>query len=148
MSRRSRPDGRRVRAALLAPAIVLLAGLAGCGTGGSAERKEVSGIVTRFYSAIEADDGDRACDLLSQDTLEQLESQSEQTCHSVITRLDLHPAPVAASHVFITNAQVRLANDELAFLGREPEGWKLTAIGCQPGAGKPRNRPAECQVES
>jgi hypothetical protein len=130
--------------------LVVLACLAlsGCGTGGRAESKEVGGIVSRFYSAIRAKDGVRACELLSQDTLDQLESQSQQTCHSVITRLDLHPAPVAAAHVFITNAQVRLANDELAFLGREPGGWKLTAIGCQPGPGKPRNRPADCEVES
>jgi hypothetical protein len=128
-------------------AVALTAALAGCG-GGTTQEKEVGGIVTRFYSAIDAGDGGRACELLSQDTIEQLESQTQQTCDGVIARLDLHPAPVAASHVFMTNAQVRLANDELAFLGREPEGWKLTAIGCQPGPGRPRDRPAECEVES
>jgi hypothetical protein len=122
--------------------------VAGCGTGGQSEKKEVGGVVTRFYSAIEADDGEGACDLLSQDTLEQLEGQTQQRCPAVITRLDFHPAPVSASHVFITNAQVRLANDEVAFLGREPEGWKLTAIGCQPGPGQPRSRPADCEVRS
>jgi hypothetical protein len=125
----------------------LAAALAGCG-GGQSQEKEVGGVVTRFYSAIEAGDGERACDQLSQDTLEQLEAQTQQRCPSVITRLELHPAPVSASHVFITNAQVRLANDELAFLGREPEGWKLTAVGCQPGPGQPQSRPADCEVES
>lgn len=134
------------RAVLVACAVSVA--LAGCGTGGSAESAEVAGIVERFYSALDAGDGGRACELLSQDTLEQLEGQTQQSCDSAITRLDFHPAPVSASHVFIVNAQVRLANDELAFLGREHEGWKLTAVGCRPAAGMPRSRPADCEVES
>ena len=129
-------------------ACLLSVTLAGCGLGGSAQTEEVAGIAERFYSAIEAEDGERACDLLSQDTLEQLEGQSQQRCPAVITRLDFQPAPVKAAHVFITSAQVRLANDELAFLAREPEGWKLTAIGCQPARGRPHEHPADCELKS
>ena len=69
-------------------------------------------------------------------------------CTEAVLEVDYHPAPVQASHVFITNAQVRLANDELAFLGRYPEGWLLTAIACMPARGTAQENPAQCAVRA
>jgi hypothetical protein len=42
---------------------------------------------------------------------------------------------------------VRLGQ-EVAFLGREPGGWKIDAVGCHPAAGLPRDRPADCEVDA
>ncbi len=33
-------------------------------------------------------------------------------------------------------------------LGREADGWKLSAIACKAEKGKPSDRPFECEVES
>ena len=52
------------------------------------------------------------------------------------------------AEVFVTNARVEVAGGESAYLGREPTGWKLTAVGCKPADGKPAARPLECEVES
>ena len=132
--------------AFLACAVVL--GLTGCGIGGRAQGREVAGVVERFYAAVEAGDGRRACDLLSQELLEQVQEQAQMPCAEAVLRLDYHAAPVKASHVFITNAQVRLANDELAFLSRYPEGWLLTAVACMPARGTAHENPADCGGEA
>ncbi len=52
------------------------------------------------------------------------------------------------TEVFITNAKVDLSGGESAFLSREDDGWKLSAIACKPEKGKPADRPFECEVES
>jgi len=50
--------------------------------------------------------------------------------------------------VFATNAKVDLSSGESAYLSPEPAGWKLSAIGCKPEEGKPRDRPLDCEVEA
>ena len=127
---------------------VLVAGvlLTGCGT--SDDRDQARGVVDRFYTAIRQDEAETACAQLSASTVKQLESQSGQSCRSVITRLDLKGGAIADAHVYITNARVALRTGESAFLDRETDGWKLTAIGCRPEEGRPRDRPFDCEVEA
>ena len=55
---------------------------------------------------------------------------------------------MAETEVFITNARVDVSSGESAYLGREPAGWKLSAIGCKPEQGKPRDRPLDCAVQA
>jgi hypothetical protein len=43
---------------------------------------------------------------------------------------------------------VDLAGGESAFLAPEQGTWKLSAVGCAPEAGKPHDRPFECEVEA
>jgi hypothetical protein len=125
-----------------------LTALTGCGSAGKAETDEVRGVVQRFYAALKTGDAEAACRELSEHAIEQLQSQSGQTCNAVIGRLDLQGGPVDSADVFITGAIVRLGGGEMEFLGRDPGGWKLDAIGCQPAPGKPRDRPADCELES
>ncbi len=130
----------------LAPFLLLVALLAGCGTGD--DREQVEAVVERFYAAIEADEAQAACEELGQSTLEQLESQSQQSCEDVITRLEYEGGSIVEAEVYITNAKVDLDSGESAFLSREDDGWKLSAIACKAEKGKPADRPFECEVEA
>ena len=132
------------RALVLAALLALFA--LGCGT--SDDRDQARAVVERFYAAIEADQAEEACEQLSDSTLEQLESQTGQSCEGVITRLEYSPGAVVETEVFITNAKVDLDSGESAFLAREDDGWKLSAIACKPEKGKPADRPFECEVEA
>ncbi len=116
----------------------------GCGT--SDDRQESREAVERFYAAIEADRGDDACAELSVPARQELESQEDKACGAAVTELKLEGGAVAVSRVFATNAKVDLRSGESAFLSREAEGWKLSAVGCKPEDGKPRDRPFDCEL--
>jgi hypothetical protein len=131
---------------LPAPLLLLLALLAGCGT--SEDRDESRATVERFYEAIREDDAEVACEQLGESLREQVESQAQQSCEAVITRFAFEGDEVARVEVYITNAKVDLRNGESAFLSREDDGWKLSAIDCRPEKGKPADRPFECEAES
>jgi hypothetical protein len=49
--------------------------------------------------------------------------------------------------IYITNARVSLASGESMFLSEESQGWRLSALGCQP-QGKPTNEPFDCELEA
>jgi hypothetical protein len=131
----------------VATCAVLLVALAagGCGTGG--DRAQARQVVERFYAAIAAHHPDVACRQLSASTQKQLESQSKQSCPSVIDRLQLGSGGVVGVYVAIINAKVDVRGNESAFLGKEPAGWRITAAGCKATQGKPRDRPLECEVQ-
>ena len=130
----------------LAPFVLLAALLAGCGTGD--DREQAEAVVERFYAAIDAGEAQAACEELGDSTLEQLESQSQQSCEDVITRLEYEGGSIVKAEVYITNAKVDLDSGESAFLSREDDGWKLSAIACKAEKGKAADRPFECEVES
>jgi hypothetical protein len=132
------------RSALLLLALVAV--LPGCGT--SDDRAQARGVVERFYDAVRHDRAEEACAQLSDSTVKQLESQSGQSCPGVITRLHYTGGAVVAARVYITNAKVDLRNGESAFLDRDPTGWKISAVGCRPEEGKPRDRPFQCEAEA
>ena len=125
---------------------LLTASLVGCGT--SDDREQAREAVARFYDAVRGGDGAAACAELGRPLLEQVESQTQQSCRGVIARFDYEGGAIVSTEVYITNAKVDLASGESAFLSREADGWKLSAIACEAVGGKPADRPFECEVEA
>jgi hypothetical protein len=125
-----------------------LALLPGCGT--SDDRDQARATVERFYAAVEAQDPAAACDQLGDALLEAVESQTQtqRACEDVIVGFEYEPGAVDRTEVHVTNAKVDLASGESAFLSRETDGWKLSAIACRPEKGKPADRPFECEAEA
>ena len=119
---------------------------AGCGT--ADDRDQARAAVERFYAAIGEDDGEGACDELGESLVEEVESQTGRSCPEAITGFEYEGGSVASTEVYVTNAKVDLGSGESAFLGREADGWKLSAIGCKAEDGKPGDRPFDCEVES
>jgi ABC-type glycerol-3-phosphate transport system substrate-binding protein len=132
---------RRLVFVLLAVAL-----LAGCGT--SDDQTQARATTERFYAAMRAHDGTRACAQLSQEAIKSLEQQESKPCRAAVRSLQLQGGRVLRTRVYITNAIVDLSGGEYAFLGREPTGWKLDAVGCRFDQGKPRDRPADCEAEA
>src|SRR5215212_4134818 len=82
-------------------AAALLAG--GCGT--SDDREQSRATVERFYDAIRHDDAEAACEELGESLLEQVESQTQQSCRGVITRFEYEGEAVVSTEVDITKAK-------------------------------------------
>ena len=136
------------RRALTGIALALLAGALSTGCGTEDDRDQVRAVVDRFYDAVRRDDGQAACDQLSQSTREELESQEERPCDEAVTRLNFEGGAIADADVYITNAEVGLRTGEHAFLSQERGAWKLSAIGCRAQEGRPRDRPFDCEAEA
>ena len=130
---------------LLLPTLVALS-LSGCSTAPESDGPREATV--QFYDAIRDDRGRDACALVSDPTVEQLESQESSACRDAITELDHEGGTVANVHVFITSAKVDLTSGESVFLDKGPDGWKLSAIACKVEEGKPRDRPLDCEVEA
>jgi hypothetical protein len=127
--------------------VLLLAALAsGCARGG--DREAVQAVTDRFYAAFEADDGAAACAQLSTDTREELESQEQEACAEAIGSLQLDGGDLTRIQVYVTNAKADLTSGESAFLSHTADGWRLSALGCQPVEGKPADRPYDCELEA
>jgi hypothetical protein len=127
---------------------VALCALAMAGCGQSADRDAVRTVTDRFYTAVAAHEGSLACAQLSKETLKQLEQDEKAACPEAIGAAGLSPARIARVEVFITNAKVDLANGASAFLERTTAGWRISALGCRPTGGDPRQEPLGCAVES
>jgi len=118
----------------------------GCGVGD--DRAAARAAAERFYMAIGDDDGAAACQELGEDTVKELESQSGDECAEAVTQLELEGAAVTRVDVYATSAQVELESGESAFLSPEGTSWRLSAVGCKPEEGKPRDRPLDCELEA
>lgn len=128
------------------PVLAAVLALPACGT--SDDRAQARATTERFAAALRSHDGSAACGQLTAAARQQLASQSGQSCRAVITRLKLSDGPVRRVEVFVTNARVELGGQESAYLDREPQGWRLSALGCKPQQGKPRDRPLNCEVQA
>ena len=127
---------------LLLVAVVLTA-TAGCaGRGGSADNTAVRDQTLAFFAATTAHDGDKACAALAPRAAKSLESDGSD-CGDAIDKLGLSGGTVNEVQVWGDRAQVRLTTDTV-FLARFPQGWRLTAAGCEP---RPAG-PYECDVEA
>ena len=117
--------------------------LAGCGTG---EREtDVAAVAERFHAALAAEDGQRACDELSEETASKLEQQEDAPCEEAILEIELPTGgTVADTRVEMTSALARLAEGGSDFLDEGPDGWKVSAAGCDPTV---PDQPYQCLLE-
>ena len=118
--------------------------LAGCGTG--ADERAARAATERFYSAVQAHEGQTACALLDPDTSSQLvKDEQEPDCASAVLKLELHGTRATSVSVYATAAQVRLDGGDTVFLGFTRNGWRIDAVGCRTASG---GGPLECEEES
>ncbi len=130
------------RAALLACLLALA--IAGCGT---AEREEDAGAVAqRFHTALEGEDGQAACAALNGETASKLEDQEKRPCEEAILSLELPKGgTVAHTGVYVTSAVTTLEEGGTDFLDEGPDGWRVSAAGCEPTA---PSQPYDCELEN
>lgn len=123
---------------------LLLLALAGCGT---ADREDdATAVAQRFHAALERGDGQSACDALSEETASKLEQEEKKPCEQAIVSLDLPKGgTVADARVYMTSAFAQLAEGGTDFLDEGPEGWKVSAAGCEPTA---PSQPYDCPLEN
>jgi hypothetical protein len=144
---RMRTPGHEVP--VVGPGVALLAcllalALAGCGTGD--REHDASAVAQRFHAALEAGDGQAACHELSEESASKLEQQEKKPCEEAIVSLDLPKGgTVAEAGVYLTSAFAQLAEGGTDFLDEGPDGWKVSAAGCEPTA---PSQPYDCPVEN
>ena len=130
----------------LCTSALLLCALAGAGCGTSADRDQARTAAERLYAAVDADDGAAACRELSEQAVEELESQEQSPCDEAILDLDLQtPATADSVEVFITSAAVHLSGGDTVFLDETPDGWRVSAAGCREQSS---SAPAQCEVQA
>ena len=125
-------------------ACLLALTLAGCGT---ADREADAGAAAqRFHAALEQGDGQAACDQLNAETASKLEKQEKQPCAEAILSLELPKGgTVADTRVYVTSAFTTLAEGGSDFLDEGPNGWRVSAAGCEPTA---PSQPYDCELEN
>jgi hypothetical protein len=131
------------RRALLTACLVALP-LAACGTGG--RERDAAAVAERFHAALERGDAQTACDQLSEETASKLEQQEGKPCEQAILTMKLPKGGSAAvRRVEVTSAYIGLAEGSADFLDEGPEGWKISAAGCEPGSSS--DQPYDCEVQ-
>lgn len=132
----------------MGPRVVLFACLlalaaSGCGT---ADREDDAAAVSaRFHAALEKGDGQVACDQLAEQTASKLEQQEQRPCEEAILELELPKGgTVAVRRVEMRSAYTRLAEGGADFLDEGPDGWRISAAGCEPTS---PGQPYECELE-
>jgi len=122
---------------------VLALALAGCGTANREDDAE--SVAQRFHTALEDDDGQTACGQLSEETASKLEQQEKKPCEEAVLSLELPKgATVADTRVYVTGALATLAEGGSDFLDEGPDGWRVSAAGCEPTA---PSQPYDCELE-
>lgn len=122
---------RHRRLASTAAAVVMAATAAGCG---EAQDAPPLAVADSFRGHLHDGEGAPACALLSATTRAELEATSGKPCESAILEEHL-PAAGGGDDVarFGSMARVRYADDVL-FLARFPDGWRVMAAGCVPAS--------------
>jgi hypothetical protein len=95
-----------------------------------------------FNEALSASNADAACGWLAPETLSELEDSVGEPCSEALLDEDVEPGGVERVAVYGQSAFVQTATSAL-FLGRFPDGWRVTAAGCEP---RP-DLPYDCAVE-
>ncbi|HUR75930.1 MAG TPA: hypothetical protein VMZ00_16730 [Sporichthya sp.] len=123
-------------------ALIVLAptALGGCtSTPGSASARAAA---QSFYDALAAQDVRTACGRLAPQTLSKLEDSAGKPCTDALPEQKIEPGRIQRIAVYGHSAFVQ-TESSAAFLGRFPDGWRLTAAGCDPR----RGLPYDCAVE-
>jgi len=129
-------------------AIVVVLGASALGACGVADDRAASrATVERFADAQRRGDGAAACALLGDEAVRTLVEQEGGPCRRAVRSVELGGRRITRVKVYITSAKVDLAGAASAFLDREPEGWRLSAVGCRPSEGKPADRPLDCELD-
>ena len=103
-------------------------------------------MVQRFHAALESGDGRAACGELSEATSSKLERQEQKPCEEAILSLTLPKnGTVADTRVYVTSALATLAEGGSDFLDEGPDGWRVSAAGCEPTA---PSQPYDCELEN
>jgi len=128
---------------LLRHQVVGLCALAAlCGCSSDLTQREAAGAALEFVRASPA----VACQLLAPDTLEELSSDAGTSCAVALAELNLpRTGSVRSVEVAGESAQVKL-DDQVIFLARFPEGWRVTAAGCRRTDADPSSS-YDCEVE-
>jgi hypothetical protein len=112
--------------------------VSGCG---SLSADEVEGVATAFAGA--EDDPAARCQLLLPAVVETLVEDGGASCEDAIADLPVGSGDVTSVEVWGEEAQARLSDDVL-FLSRTADGWRITAAGCRAQGAQ---LPYKCQVE-
>jgi hypothetical protein len=128
---------------LAVSACLLAATLAACGSGD--RERDAAAVSERFHAALQAGDGQAACEQLNEETASKLEQQEQKPCEEAILGLGLpRGGTVAATGVYVQSAYALRAEGGTDFLSEGPEGWRISAAGCRPTAPE---QPYECELE-
>jgi hypothetical protein len=105
--------------------------LLGCG---ASQNENVNSIARDFHDAMAAGDGAAACAVLAPVTRSELEQSVGTECRLAILEEKIPQAEGdAETAVFDTMARVEYG-DDIVFLTRMPDGWRVLAAGCTPRA--------------
>ena len=127
----------------VAVACLIAVTLAACGTAG--RERDAAAVTERFHSALEANDGQAACEQLSEETASKLEQQEKKPCEEAILALELPKGgTVTVREVEERSAYTELSAGGADFLDEGPAGWVISAAGCRPTA---PDQPYECVLE-
>lgn len=117
-----------------------LVGVSAC-TGPGADQ---AAQVAESFEQLTSTDAAQACDLLAPGTRIEVEKAADKACADALGDEDLPDASAVDNvEVYGHDAIVRFGDDTV-FLARFPEGWRVTAAGCQPGPSD--QKPYDCTV--
>ena len=129
----------------LLPACLIALALAPAGCGTAARERDAASVAQHFHAALASGDGQAACDQLSEETASKLEQQEGKPCDKAILSLKIPKGgTVAVRRVEVTSAYMGLAEGSADFLDEGPDGWRISAAGCEPVAA---DRPYQCELE-
>jgi len=119
-------------------------GLPACG---AADReRDAAAVAARFHAALEARDGEAACSELNPETASKLEQQEKKPCEDAVLALELPTGgTIADARVYVTSAFAQRAEGGTDFLDEGPDGWRISAAGCEPTA---PSQPYDCELEN
>lgn len=121
----------------------LAAGLLTSGCGAELSQQEASAAAVAFVQAEPA----QACQQLAPETRKSTEVESKADCAQALAELELgSDTTVQSVEVAGESGQVRFS-DQVIFLARFPDGWLVTAAGCQRTDADPAV-PYDCEVEA
>ncbi|MDQ0994640.1 hypothetical protein [Streptomyces sp. V3I7] len=127
-----------VRRNALRAATLLLLAAAASGCGATAARSgEAAALAETFEGMLHAHRTLAACALLAPETRSELQESQRSACASALGEQGLpEGGPVRDVEVYGRQAQVVL-RDDILFLSRFDEGWRVVAAGCAAEPGEP-----------
>ncbi len=126
----------------MAGAALALASVSGCASLSDREDAATASAL-RFETAIARQDSAALCAALAPGTRQELEDTAKSSCEQAISGSDV-PDASGVQRVDVYGRQARVVLDaDTLFLSSFPDGWKITAAGCEP---RPR-KPYKCELK-